>query len=210
MMRNRLSRGRTFLWLMCPLLIAAAAMFPLCSLAGSPIWWKTESVLNRHPPNDYAVANIGQAKYFTLAAIRALNHYLAPLGGSGPALRRMAAGLRAAPTAQTNDYAPVTIGQLKTLVAPVYDRLLKLGYYGQPLASGTYPWIGSPFPANDYAVANIGQLKNLFGFDFSYTTFLAPPARRDFASAPEVAYNANPGTITLQPSAPLLPPIPPR
>jgi hypothetical protein len=120
--------------------------------------------LNKRPPNDYALANQGQVKHFALAAIREMDRHFAHLGGAGTKLHRLETALRAGPTAQTNDYAVVTNGQLKALTAPLYDRLLQLKYRGAPLTSGTYPWVNSPNSANDYAAANIGQVKNLFGF----------------------------------------------
>lgn len=165
--------SRASMHLMRPLALAGLLLLPLDSPAAPPGWWATEAVLDRHPANDFANANQGQAKHLTVAAIRAMDLYLGPLGGAGPQLHTLASRLRTEPTAQTDDYAPVTIGQLKMLVSPIYDRLLKIGYYGTPLASGTYPWVNSNLPANDFALANIGQLKNLFSFDFSYTLMSA-------------------------------------
>ena len=60
---------------------------------------------------------------------------------------------------QTNDYAPVNLGQLKTVAEPFYDRLIAIGY-----RSG-YPWTNPVSPADDFALANLGQAKNLFAFD---------------------------------------------
>jgi alpha-tubulin suppressor-like RCC1 family protein len=74
----------------------------------------------------------------------------------------------AATSTNTSDYAVTTLGQLKTVAKPVYDRLLSIDYYGPALTSGTYPWIGNT--ASDFSVANIGQTKNLFSFDLTYSS----------------------------------------
>jgi hypothetical protein len=59
-----------------------------------------------------------------------------------------------------DDYAAVTLGQLKATALPFYQRLHALGYITQ----NDYLWAQNttaPFHAN---VANIGQAKNLFAF----------------------------------------------
>lgn len=57
-----------------------------------------------------------------------------------------------------DDYAAVTVGQLKAVAYPFYERLDEAG-----MGVG-FPWPASG-TADDFAVANIGQLKNLFRFD---------------------------------------------
>ncbi|MEI7900704.1 MAG: RHS repeat-associated core domain-containing protein [bacterium] len=54
-----------------------------------------------------------------------------------------------------NNYAAVTVGQLKETARPFYDRLGLAGHY---------PW-SEGGASNDYAIANIGQAKHLFSFD---------------------------------------------
>jgi hypothetical protein len=58
------------------------------------------------------------------------------------------------PSARTDDYAAVTLGQLKAMARPFYDRLAAAGL-------GTiYPW-PTQGQADDYALANLGQAKAL-------------------------------------------------
>ena len=72
--------------------------------------------------------------------------------GTGRRIPKVTAG-------QTNDYAPVNLGQLKAVAEPFYDRLIAIGY------RSSYPWTNPVSPANDFALANLGQAKNLFAFD---------------------------------------------
>jgi hypothetical protein len=172
------------------LLLAAVLLLLTFSRVGAqstsgtiPGWWTTYGVLNGNPPNDFAAANIGQAKQLAVTAVYELDNDLAQFGGAGATLDNLAATLLANESGtipQLNDFAAVNLGQLKTLSQPFYDRLLSLGYYGPPLSivtgtgpatSGTYPWVISGLPANDFAAANIGQLKYLFSFDVNYSTY---------------------------------------
>jgi hypothetical protein len=143
-----------------------------------PQWWTNQGLITTGSINDYAIANIGEAKNFTVAAIYELDTDLAQFGGAGPTLDTLAATLITTstnPTSQTNDYAIVNIGQLKNLTQPIYNRLMAIGYYAQPVGSGTttsgtYPWLATGHgTTNDYATANIGQLKHLFSFDPDYS-----------------------------------------
>lgn len=142
------------------LLLCTAFRLSAQTPANYPTWWANYGVLSGTTPNDYAVANQGQAKNIAVAAISELDNDLAQFGGSQ--LDSLSAILSGT-TAQTNDYAAINLGQLKALAQPFYDRLLSLGYTLGPLSSGTYPWIGHT--PNDYAAANIGQLKYAFSFD---------------------------------------------
>jgi len=136
-----------------------------------PSWWAKYGVQNENSPNDYAAANQGQVKNIAVAAVTDLDTDFAQFGGAGVTLDLLATTLSGT-TPQTNDYAAVTLGQLKALAQPFYDQLLAAGYSGPPLTTGTYPWIG--LVANDYAMANIGQVKNLFSFDVSYISGISP------------------------------------
>jgi hypothetical protein len=133
----------------------------------APGWWSNYGVLSGSSPNDYAIANQGQAKNLAVAAVQEMDNDLAQFGGSQ--LDGLAATLLSG-SATSNDYAAVNLGQLKALAQPFYDRLLSLGYTGSPLTSGTYPWATSSQAPNDYAGANIGQVKNAFSFDVTLSS----------------------------------------
>jgi len=93
---------------------------------------------------------------------------LAQFGGAGDALLQLQTALSGT-SSSTNDYTPANIGQLKNLTAPIFDRLLAVGYQLTPLKSGSlYPWAGGT--PNDYAMANIGQVKYLFSFDLTLSS----------------------------------------
>jgi len=165
------------------LFMAALPIIPLSLLASTPSWWTDYGVLNGNPSNDFAPANQGQAKNFAVAAVSLLNNDLAQFRGAGPRLDQLAAAFISGASPRRNDFAPVTLGHLKTLAQPFYDRLLDLGYTGPPLTSGTYPWAVSHTPPNDNAVANIGQLKNLFTFDLTHGSYWAHEPYRSHFSA---------------------------
>jgi hypothetical protein len=128
--------------------------------ANPPAWWSARGVIALNPAthqplaaNDYAAANQGQLKWIANQAAQELNASCP--GGSGTAIPALVSSW-SAPTSATSDYSPVTLGQLKFVAQPFYDRLILLGY-----ASG-YPWSGT---ASDHAMANLGQVKNVFSFD---------------------------------------------
>ena len=54
----------------------------------------------------------------------------------------------------TNDYAVLTLGQLKHVAQPFYDRL-----------SIPVSWTDTSVDDTDYAIATLGQLKNVFSLD---------------------------------------------
>jgi len=159
----------------CILLGAALfGVFPVLIFGGDagPLWWTNRNILNSRAENDYAAVNQGQVKNLAINAIAELNANLP--GGAGDELNQQAVTLSTT-TALTNDYMAVNIGQLKTIAMPLFNRLLRAGYQGHPLESGTYPWVGKEVSANDYAMANIGQLKNLFSFDITAKTHTDNP-----------------------------------
>jgi len=151
------------------LLVLACLLFlPLLLAAAQPSWWSDWGVLNGNQPNDYVAVNQGQVKNITTAAILEIDSSLAQFGGAGDNLLQLQAALSGT-SATTNDYAPANLGQLKNLTAPIYDRLMAVGYQLAPLKSGSlYPWVGGT--PNDYAMANIGQVKNLFSFDLTLSS----------------------------------------
>jgi len=161
--------GLASLRLLTALAICLGAPFLLMGATG-PAWWYNGSLTTTGMPlvsgtaNDFAAINQGQAKNVAVTAINELNTDLAQFGGAGDTLNQLALTLTAT-SAQTNDYAALSIGQLKFLAQPFYDRLISLSCTVPPIVSGTYPWVTSGLTANDYAMANIGQTKQLFSFD---------------------------------------------
>jgi uncharacterized protein (TIGR03790 family) len=141
--------------------------------ASGPAWWYNPTLTFSGTPiisgtaNDYAAVNQGQVKNFAVTAINELNAGLSDVGGAGSALNGLAVSLTAT-SGSTSDFASINLGQLKALAKPFYDRLFSIDYFGPPLTSGTYPWIGNT--PNDFAMANIGQVKNLFSFDLTYSS----------------------------------------
>lgn len=131
-------------------------------VAGMPQWWTDRGVVDTNAvPNDYAPVNQGQSKQ---VAYLAYLEFQQKLGTAGSNIQAMVSGFSG-----TNNYLPLNLGQLKTIVAPFYDRLnapVFTNAWPEGMTVGPYPWSGSTNPAQDYAVANIGQLKYLFSFDF--------------------------------------------
>ncbi|MDR0535638.1 MAG: hypothetical protein LBG65_04715 [Puniceicoccales bacterium] len=170
--RNPLVPSRLFFWLA----IAIAAV-PSARAAG-PQWWKTPRngrtvFAASATANDYAAANIGQLKHIALHAKLELDEKLASTGGAGAAINALitawntpanAAGL--APNGKPrNDYAALTVGQLKAVGKLFYDRLAAAGILAKDAQGNPrYPWSISGQHASNAAVANIGQLKAVFSF----------------------------------------------
>jgi alpha-tubulin suppressor-like RCC1 family protein len=124
-----------------------------------PSWWTNRAVLNGSATaNDYAAANQGQAKHF---AKQAYNEMQAKIpGGAGATLTTLVNSF----SNTESNYAPITVGQLKNLVKPFYDRLIATGY------ATSYPWSSTTSDDYDHAVANIGQVKFVFNFSLGSGT----------------------------------------
>lgn len=126
-----------------------------------PSWWlETGAVITNRPPNDFGLANLGQAKWIAWNAAHVLDDNLT--NGAGTALLTFVAGLSV-----SNGFSPLNVGQLKNLAKPFYDRLNEDGQLsampeGMP---GTYPWTETTEDDNDFGAANVGQLKYVFSFD---------------------------------------------
>lgn len=154
-----------------------------------PAWWTAPSTIiiqSGTPEKNGAVANNGQLKY---TAWQAKAYFDANLsGGAGTAINSMIAAFK--PQAgvtytqteldqiKRDNYAPVTIGQLKAVAKPFYDRLIAAGFFtkinliahGYPSNwTDNYPWNSvTPVPvAQNYVLANLGQLKVVFSFNLS-------------------------------------------
>jgi hypothetical protein len=156
--------------LVLALLLATALQLAAQSTPVYPAWWTNQGILSGTSPEDFALANQGQAKNMAVGAVNEFNIDLAQFGGAGDTLDALAMALTAT-SSQTSDYAAINLGQLKVLTQPFYDRLLSVGYTLSPLTtSGTYPWVDNGLSAKDFAVANLGQLKYLFSFDVTYSS----------------------------------------
>jgi hypothetical protein len=135
------------------------------SEAAAPGWWSSRGVLTASTADDYSIANQGQLKNLTQAAIAELDAALT--GGAGTALHNLLTSWQSPaplPAAQPNDYAILNNGQLKEVVRLVYDRMVAAGKL-PAYAAGMYPWTSAQ--ADDYAPVNSGQLKHAFDFDFT-------------------------------------------
>ena len=123
MNKNRKTHGAGR-WIALSMLVVSAVTLS----ASEPAWWGARGVLDSNrPPQDYAAANQGQVKNFARQAYLEMESILP--GGAGVAISNLVNGF----TDQDN-YAPVNLGQLKTVAAPFYDRLIGLGY------ASNYPW----------------------------------------------------------------------
>jgi len=123
---------------------------------------------------------VGQLKHVATQAKTYLNQRLAQGRGAGEAIEIACASFQ-----NSENYAPVSVGQLKYVASLFYDRFEAIHYnwYWQEGPSGTsqlgvafskYPWDLDEMGDN-HAPANIGQLKYLFSFDLrdvSPTDFL--------------------------------------
>lgn len=145
------------------ILLSAGALF-----AAIPQWWIDRGAVDTNiPPDDYAPVVQGQVKQM---AAKAYLEFEAKLGGAGPTIQSMVSAF-----SEADNDLPANLGQLKTIVAPFYDRLWASGFANvwlsdvQPYGTNAlpYPWSASATPPDDYAIANIGQLKYLFSFNLT-------------------------------------------
>lgn len=157
-----------------------------------PSWWQQPDSAGRrvvYPSvinsNNFAPANIGQAKFMAKRAIETLRMYApavandieAELVGPGniiPSWNVPAPGSELA----KQQYAPLQIGQLKAIADPFYARLNahnSAWLNGQLLANATkdtadstnfFPWTTAPGDDKNKAIASIGQLKAVFSLHF--------------------------------------------
>ena len=134
-----------------------------------PDWWFERDVIARLPaaatkPNpvwpadypaadDFAVANTGQLKHFTVTATLEIEECL---GSASSELTALVAAWQSSSSAE--DFTAANLGQAKYVTSKVYNQLIAYG-----LATA-YPWSSSGNAADDYALVNLGQLKRLFSF----------------------------------------------
>jgi hypothetical protein len=138
----------------------------------TPWWLQRNVIIAGNPRDDYAAANQGQVKNVATAAYDEFNERLP--GGAGASVEALikswhqldangdflldASGHRIPrQSTQTEDYAVVTLGQLKNVATPFYDRFAELGL------SSSYPWPLAE-TSDDYAIVNLGEVKHTFSF----------------------------------------------
>src|SRR4051794_14703001 len=91
--------------------LSIAALLPLLLYGSTPAWWSERGVLLQNAaPDDYAPANHGQVKNIASAAVAEMDAKLP--GGAGTILHELINSW-SIPTEQTNDFAPINLGQLK-------------------------------------------------------------------------------------------------
>jgi hypothetical protein len=117
-------------------------------------------VFSGRPADDFAVANIGQLKHLATQAAAELNAKLS--GGAGAVINNLVASWQQAPAVGVtrNDFAPVSIGQLKAVGELFYARLQQ----ENRISAGRRPWRITGTHPEHAAVANLGQLKTVFSF----------------------------------------------
>jgi len=157
---------------------AIAALFWAGLLATAkgdvPGWWRTRAVIvSELIADDYAVANVGQLKHFAKAAALEMDARLD--GGAGADIEALL-NTWAAPNPERDDFAGLTVGQLKSVSVKFYERLA-------PVNEGSLqlPWGGAA--SDDFALANVGQLKMVFSFPISSDPFDRTDTARDWRQA---------------------------
>jgi hypothetical protein len=178
-MKPNLFRELTAALLVATLLLQSAT-------AAAPGWWSTQGlVIPQRPADDHAVLNQGQLKNFVRAAVYELHAKLP--GGAGNLLNNLLHTWR---TQKLNaqDYAVVTVGQLKAVAKPVYESMQAAGL---PLP---VPWTSLTADDDDHAVANIGQAKMVFAFVVPdiVTLGMLDSDGDGFSDALELALGTNP------------------
>ena len=171
------------------LIYAASAFFLtgvcICQGNGEPNWWTEYSLIDGSTRRDEAVTTQGQAKYAIQKAYQYLETELSEVGGAGVEVTELYTTFcTTAPVDTENDRLPLSIGQLKYLAKPFYDRL-NSGAVDfntsamNPASTDNYPWTTDLSDDTDLALATIGQLKFVFSFDLSLWLSPTEDADRD-------------------------------
>jgi hypothetical protein len=160
------------------LFLAAAMDFAHAQSPPPPAWWLAPSTRIIDPnhtdpdPGNLSPANVGQLKHVAAMAAHHLQDGFPLTGVTGSQVQAMVGAFQ--PTDQ--DYAPITLGQLKAVAKPFYDHLLFLGYDTKAnlIARGfpsswahNYPWNPATPPDENYQIATLGQLKVVFSFSIN-------------------------------------------
>lgn len=142
-------------------LLVALLLACVCSSAygQAPTWWTARSVLTAGASaDDYAAVNQGQVKHLVVAAAAEVADKLGASSASyWTALTGTISSWQSSHVT-ADDYAAVSIGQLKAIALPFYQRLKDAGKIS------TLPTWATQAGTDDYATANIGQAKALFAF----------------------------------------------
>ncbi|MES2568842.1 MAG: discoidin domain-containing protein [Verrucomicrobiota bacterium] len=125
----------------------------LASLLEDPAVWKSDKITQ--PPSPSLKVQVGN---------RAGQYVMVRLAADAPEPYLHLAEVKVRGVANPNakppdDLAVVTLGQLKAVAKPFYQRLIAVGY------RNAYPWSNSVLPPADDAMACIGQVKRIFDFD---------------------------------------------
>ena len=139
--------------------VCVCGVLSATALAQGPAWWYTRGIVDTNlAPNDNAYIIQGQLKWIAANALLEVDS----LVGAGTNLTARINAL-----SNANNYYYTSIGQLKYVVQPFYDRLYELNLSGTfpPGMLGYYPWDNQP-STNNYALAVIGQAKYVFSFNF--------------------------------------------
>ena len=150
-------------------------------------WWADYFLVDGSTPQDTVVVTHGQAKHAVQKAYQYLEAELSEVGGAGTAITALyTTYCTNAPTDAANDRLPLSIGQLKYLTKPFYDRLNSATVafdtsVMNPVSTDIYPWTVDQSDDADLTLATIGQLKFVFSFDLS--TWVAPDV--DFDGLPD-------------------------
>lgn len=141
------------------------ALLLTCAAASSvqaqsaPAWWTSRSVLaSGASADDYAVINQGQVKHLVVAAAAEVASKLGASSASYWTALTSTISAWQSSSATADDYAAVSVGQLKAIALPFYQRLKDAGKIG------ALPSWATTAGSDDYASANIGQAKALFAF----------------------------------------------
>lgn len=135
------------------------ALVSVAQAQTAPQWWATRNVtVPGASQDDYATLNQGQVKNLVKAAAAEVT---AQLGASSQAYWTQLSSTIASwqtPSQTTDDFAVVSVGQLKAVALPFYQRLLDAGRIS------ALPSWATQAGSDDFATANVGQAKALFAF----------------------------------------------
>lgn len=135
-----------------------------------PQWWVDHNVTNSNVKLDEGLVSVGQVKYVVKQAYAYLELELEAFGGSGSAVTNLYTTFcTTAPANLEDDLRVITLGQLKFLAKPFYDRIMEVQFDPSTMnpESGNYPWSDTQDDDQDDAPATLGQLKFVFSFDLS-------------------------------------------
>jgi len=148
--------------------------------AVQPDWWTKHALIDGTDRQDHAIATVGQAKHVVQKAYQYLETELASVGGAGVEVTSLYNSYCVIkPANSEDDLQLLTIGQLKYLAKPFYDRLnsVEVGLDTRAMnepATSIYPWTQDQADDEDLSLVALGQLKFAFSFDLSGWSMPAP------------------------------------